>query len=38
MRDLIKPVNAATSPTSDIGVKPKRYVAGKENLIMFVTF
>lgn len=33
-----KPGDAATSPTVQMGVKPKRHIAGGENLTMFVTF
>jgi hypothetical protein len=38
MRYLDKPGDTATSPTLQMGVKPERYVAGEENLTMFVTF
>jgi hypothetical protein len=36
MRDMGNPGNAATSPTLQFGVKPKRYVAGKQKVHRFL--
>jgi len=36
MRDVVNPGNAATSPTLQFGVKPKRYFAGKQKVSRFL--
>jgi hypothetical protein len=36
VREVGKPGNAATSPTLQSGVKPKRYVAGKQEVGSFL--
>jgi len=36
MRDMGNPGKAATSPTLHFGVKPKRYVAGKQKVYRFL--
>jgi len=40
MREVGNPGNAATSPTVEFGVKPKRYVAGKQqvNRILYILY